>query len=232
MWGSDRLWFNRWESVIGVLPQFAEVSILCTTHTHSLLSFFHLFFARIDNGFPLPPSRSSRGTTTVSPTTLAQPETTASSLRRSRTSKTHYTTRGDGSSRTTLPRTRPASATCPSPTPARCSGTARPTGTFVPTAELPATSPLRRRQRCKLRQRQRVRRHRLGERYHRLRQHRRTGADIQRLQGSEDLEVPFFGRTGQVVVQINGKTGVGPAPIANICPPSGAVNFNPVVGST
>jgi glucan endo-1,3-alpha-glucosidase len=50
--------------------------------------------------------------------------------------------------------------------------------------------------------------------------------------GVKLVELPFSGRTGDVVVEINGKTATGPAKITNSCPSSGYVNFNAVVGST
>jgi len=49
--------------------------------------------------------------------------------------------------------------------------------------------------------------------------------------GAALTKVPFNGATGNVSVEINGKTGSGAQPIKNECA-NGMLNFNPVVGST
>lgn len=59
-----------------------------------------------------------------------------------------------------------------------------------------------------------------------------AGQDFSVAAGMKFVELPFNGRTGDVVVTVNGKTATGPAPITNNCPSSGRVNFNAVVGST
>lgn len=59
-----------------------------------------------------------------------------------------------------------------------------------------------------------------------------VGQDFSVAAGMKLIEMPFSGRTGNVVVTVNGKTATGPAPITNNCPSSGRVNFNAVVAST
>ncbi|KAL0633373.1 hypothetical protein Q9L58_007747 [Maublancomyces gigas] len=59
-----------------------------------------------------------------------------------------------------------------------------------------------------------------------------VGQDFSVAAGMKLVEMPFSGRTGNVVVTVNGKTVTGPAPITNVCPSSGRVNFNAVVAST
>ncbi len=49
--------------------------------------------------------------------------------------------------------------------------------------------------------------------------------------GTQLVQMPFNGNLGDVTVSINGKTGTGSIPINTTCPP-GWINFNPVVGST
>ncbi|KAL7266880.1 hypothetical protein RUND412_010554 [Rhizina undulata] len=58
------------------------------------------------------------------------------------------------------------------------------------------------------------------------------GQDFTVKAGVHLVELPFGGRTGDVTVEINGKSGKGPAQISSACPASGRVNFNAVVGAT